>query len=75
MALTQAEILEIKTELSRVKEASGLDDEQLRDLEKKMIEYAEKKKVVDTLFSATLKLLNKSITKGSSSQPMPSNDE
>ncbi|CAH2052976.1 unnamed protein product [Thlaspi arvense] len=32
-----------------------------------MIEYAEKKKVMDNLFNATLKLLNSSNTKGSSS--------
>ncbi|CAN8245897.1 unnamed protein product [Cochlearia groenlandica] len=60
MVLSEAEILEIKAELDRIKESSTLDDEHAKELEKKMREYVEKQKLMNSLLNATLKLLNKS---------------
>ncbi|CAA7014417.1 unnamed protein product [Microthlaspi erraticum] len=63
MVLTEAEILEVKAELIRVKEGSELDAEHEKELEEKMTEYAEKKKVMGQLHNAMLKMLKKSVVK------------
>ncbi|XP_018438677.1 uncharacterized protein LOC108811125 [Raphanus sativus] len=74
MVLTDAEILEIKSELERIRKTSELDEEDMKDLEEKMTEYLEKEKVVGTLFNAVLKMLDSSVAKeqASSSPSMPS---
>ncbi|KAF8117202.1 hypothetical protein N665_0012s0204 [Sinapis alba] len=73
MVLTDAEILDIKSELERVRKSSELDEEQMKDLEEKMTEYVEKQKMVGSLLNAVLKMTNNSIAKkqASSSQSMP----
>ncbi|CAH8361416.1 unnamed protein product [Eruca vesicaria subsp. sativa] len=74
MVLTDAEILEIKSELERVRKTSELDEEQMKELEEKMTEYFEKEKVVASLFNVVLKMINNSVAKkqASSSPSMPS---
>ncbi|CAF2144300.1 hypothetical protein HID58_007480 [Brassica napus] len=74
MVLTDAEILEIKSELERVKKTSELDEEHMKDLEEKMTEYLEKEKLVGSLLNAVLKMTNNSVAKkqASSSPSMPS---
>ncbi|KAL0792997.1 hypothetical protein Bca101_064374 [Brassica carinata] len=73
MVLTDAEILDIKSELERIRKSSELDEEQMKDLEEKMTEYLEKEKVVGSLLNAVVKMIKNPIAKkeASSSQSKP----
>ncbi|KAJ0242614.1 hypothetical protein HA466_0205630 [Hirschfeldia incana] len=74
MVLTDAEILEIKSEFERVRKITEVDEEHMKDLEKKMTEYLEKEKLVGSLLNAVLKMTNNYVAKkqDSSSPSMPS---
>ncbi|CAF1919445.1 unnamed protein product [Brassica oleracea var. botrytis] len=79
MVLTDAEILEIKSEFERVRKTSELDEEHMKDLEEKMTEYLEKEKLVGSLLNAVLKMINNSVAKkqdcSSPSIPSASDDK